>query len=142
MADLALGDEFGHGAEGVGDRHLRVGAVQVVEVDDVDAEPGQGRLAVAAHMLGPPVEMHPIGVPDDAELRGDLGLPGQPGQRPADQPFVVPLAVTHRRVEDGHAQFGRPADRPDGFVVVGRPVSLGQAHASHAEGRGHQPVTA
>ena len=78
MPDLALGDELGHGADGVRDRHLRVGAVQVVEVDDVDAEPGQGRLAVAAHMLGPPVEVHTVVAPHDAELRGDLDLPGSP----------------------------------------------------------------
>ena len=142
MTGLALGDELGHRADRVSDRHPGIDAVQVVEVDDLGAQPGQGRLAVTANVLGPPVEVHPVVAPDDAELRGHLDLPRQPGQCPADQPFVVPPAVAHGGVEHGHAQLGRPADSCDGLVVIGWPVPLGQAHASHAEGGGHQPVTA
>ena len=41
VTDLSLGHEFGHGADGVGERDGRVDTVQVVQVDHIDAEPPQ-----------------------------------------------------------------------------------------------------
>jgi hypothetical protein len=52
VADLALGDELGHRADGLLDRHLGVDAVLVVEVDRLDAEALQRRLAARADVLG------------------------------------------------------------------------------------------
>ena len=44
VSDLALCDQVGERADGVFDRHLGVTPVQVVHVDVVDSEPGQGRV--------------------------------------------------------------------------------------------------
>ena len=44
LADLALGHQLAQRAERFGDRGLRVGQVQLVEVDVVGAEPGQAVL--------------------------------------------------------------------------------------------------
>src|SRR5947207_1398593 len=45
VADLARGHQLGHRAHGLLDRRGRVGAVQVVEVDVLDTEPPERRLA-------------------------------------------------------------------------------------------------
>jgi hypothetical protein len=39
VAHLARGDELGHRADGLLDRHIRIRAVLVVDVDHVDAQP-------------------------------------------------------------------------------------------------------
>ena len=53
MADLALLLELGELAELLLARHLRVDAVQLVEVDRVDPEAAQAQLALLAQVLGP-----------------------------------------------------------------------------------------
>jgi hypothetical protein len=52
MVDLALFHETGHGPDRVGDRHLRVDPVLVVEVDRLDPEPPQARCAGLRHVVG------------------------------------------------------------------------------------------
>jgi hypothetical protein len=55
------------------------------------------------------------------------------GQRAGDQPLVVSLAVTHRGIQQRHAQVERAVNDPDRRVVVGRAVALAQPHASQAD---------
>ena len=74
-ADLALGDQPGHGAHGVLDRHRRVDSMDVVEVDDVHPEAAQARLARLRHVLGPAIgRRRPARRPDVAELGGQHDL--------------------------------------------------------------------
>ncbi|GAA2679587.1 hypothetical protein GCM10009864_59860 [Streptomyces lunalinharesii] len=47
VADLALVDEIGEGAEGLGDIRVGAGAVDLVEVDVLGAEAAQGILDLA-----------------------------------------------------------------------------------------------
>ena len=54
VAHLALGDELGHRPDRLLDRHVRVGAVLVVEVDVVDAEPAAATPRPQPHVLGVP----------------------------------------------------------------------------------------
>ena len=93
VADLAGLDQLGHGADRVLDRHGRVDAVQVVEVDVVDAEAQQRHVArLPARSPGRPSTPAPgaVRAVDDAELRGqhDLVAPARDG--PADELLVVP----------------------------------------------------
>jgi hypothetical protein len=55
VAGLALAAELGERADRVGERHLRVGPVQLVEVDPVQPQPPQARLARRPQVLGPAV---------------------------------------------------------------------------------------
>lgn len=133
MADLAVLDQLSHGADRVRDRHVGIDAVKVVQVDNVDAQAGQRRLAVAADMVGPTVQAYAVVVADDAELCGHRDGLAVPGQRSGDEPLVVSLAIAHRGVQQCHAEFERPADRADRLVVVGLTIALRKAHTSHAE---------
>ena len=58
------------------------------------------------------------GVGDQPELRGQHHLVAAALQRPADQFLVDVRAVDLGGVDERDAQFERPVDGPDGFVVV------------------------
>ena len=71
-AHLALLDEPLHRAHRVLDRRVGVDAVLVVEVDDLDAEALQARLAGLHHVLRPAVDaLLAVGELHLAELGGD-----------------------------------------------------------------------
>lgn len=55
VADLAGGDQLGHGPDALLDRDVRVDAVQVVQVDVVRTEVAQRAVGRAADVLGGPV---------------------------------------------------------------------------------------
>src|SRR5437868_1805451 len=71
VQDLALGHQFGNGADGVLDRSVWVDPVLVVEVDAVGPEPLQGAFDRGADVRGAAVEYTgpTAGVRDEAELR-------------------------------------------------------------------------
>src|SRR3954471_8247966 len=73
VADLALLHELGHRADRLLDRRLGVDAVLVVEVDRVDAEALERRLARLAHVVGIAADAQELAVlpADVAELRRD-----------------------------------------------------------------------
>jgi len=110
--------------------------VQVVQVEVVDAEPGQRRLAVAADAVGAGIDVHAVLVADDPDLAGQHHLVASAGDRPTDQFLVVAGAVAHRGVQQGDADLDRAVHGGDGLLVVGRAIGLGHAHAAQAD-RGH-----
>jgi hypothetical protein len=55
-ADLAGGDEIRQRARGFFNRHLRVGAVEIIEIDDIRAQTFQARLAGRLDGLRPAIE--------------------------------------------------------------------------------------
>ena len=121
VADLALGDQLGHGADGLLDLRGLRRAVQVVQVDHVHAQPGQRRLAgpldVAAlaaddPLVSPPARSMPNFVASCTSSR-------RRADGPADQHLVVPGAVGVGRVEERHAEVERPVDGGDRLVPVG-----------------------
>ena len=108
VADLALGDELGHRADGLLDRHARVREVQIPEVDGVDAEPLQARLGRLAGALGPRVDedllrvgvLHGAAVlEDDAPLGRELDVAAL--DRTADEPLVARPRRRRRRCRSG-----------------------------------------
>src|SRR5437764_12214889 len=70
VTHLARGDEFAHRAPRFFDRHTRVDAVLVIEVDAIDAEPFQRCVAGAVYVLRSAIDADPaaIGPPFVAEL--------------------------------------------------------------------------
>ena len=56
VVDLSGVDQLRHRADGLLDRHVRIDAVLVVEVDVVDAEPPQRAVDRSAHVLGGAVD--------------------------------------------------------------------------------------
>ena len=123
------------------DRHRRIDAVLVEQVDVVGPEPPQRALDHLADMLGPAVRSgRPLAVLDaEAELRGDRHLVAPPLQRPAQQLLVGEGAVDLGRVEEGAAELEGAVDGGDGLRLVRRAVGLAHAHAAQADRRDSRP---
>jgi hypothetical protein len=90
VADLAGGDEPGHGSHGLLDGHGAVHAVLVVEVDVVHAQALEGGVAGGADVVRPTVDADPAPVGETlvAELRGELDLVAAAGHGPAHELLV------------------------------------------------------
>src|SRR5262245_21808975 len=137
VADLALDDQAGHGADGVLDGCVGVETVLVAQVDVIGAEPPQraldggtdaGRAAVETARLA-------AGVRDEAELRGEHDLVAAALDGPADELLVVEGTVGLGGGQQGDAEFQGPVDRTDGLRLVGSPVGPGHGHRAQADAR-------
>ena len=136
MADLALGDELGQGADGLLDGGLRVDAVLVVQVDVVGAEPLQGALDRGADVRRAAVEDAgaATGVRDDAELRGQHHLVAAVLDGPADQFLVGVGTVDLGGVEVRDAEVQRPVDGANrlGVAACSDVVVAGHRHGAES----------
>ena len=115
-ADLAGIDELGHRADGLLDRDVGVDAVLVVEVDVVDAQAPQRRVARVHHVLGAAVDAARrgvLGVADDPELGGQHHLVAPVGDRLADELLVGVRPVHVGGVEQRDPELERAVDRGD-----------------------------
>ena len=92
---LALLDQFLHRAHRLFDRHVGVDAVLVIEIDPIDTEAFQARLAGLHHVFRPPVDaLLAVGALDLPELRHHQRLVAPaPLERAAEQRLVVAPAV-------------------------------------------------
>ena len=140
VLDLAFLDQVLHRPRHVLDRHVRVDAVLIEEVDGVDPEPLERGLGHLLDVLGPAVRGRPtrlaVGVELEPELGGDHHLPAEGGQRFAHQLLVRERAVDLGGVEEGDAALdGRPDQRDHLLLVRGRAVAEAHAHAAEPEGR-------
>ena len=144
VADLALLDQLLHRADRLLDRDGLVDAVLVVEVDVVDAEPRQRRVARAADVVGLAVDAEEAAVLAAlvAELGREHDLVAAAGDRAADELLVGERAVHVGRVEEGDAELERALDRGDRLALVGGPVELGHPHAAEALGGNPQALAA
>ena len=136
-------DEFADRAGDVLDRHVRVDAVLVEQVDDVGPQPAQRRVGDPLDLLGAAVEPDRLAVLDaPAELRGDHDLVAYRGERLADEFLVDVWAVDLGGVEEGDAALDRAAQDGDHRVPVAGvgPVALGHAHGAQADGRDLQAL--
>lgn len=142
--DLALLHQPGHGPDRLLDRRVGIDAVEVVEVDVIDAEPLQAAVDGATDVSGAAVRLQPgpLGVVVDAELGGDEGPVAAVLQRLADQHLVGVGPVHLGGVEEGHAQLERPVDDLDGLRLVGAAVEGAHAHAAEADGGNFGTVAA
>ena len=98
LADLALGHQLAQGAQRLGDRRLRVGEVQLVEVDAVGAEAGQAVLDRRAHVGRRRAALVPL--VGRAELGGQHDLVAPCAQGGAEIRLALGAPVDVRRVEE------------------------------------------
>ena len=135
MADLALGDQLGQGADGVLDWGFGIDPVLVIQVDVVGAEPLQGALDRGADVRRAAVDDAgaAAGVRDEAELRRQHDLVAAPLDGPADEFLVGVRTVDLGSVYVGDAQLERPVDGADGFGVAARADVVVAGHRHSAE---------
>ena len=121
-----------------------IDAVLVVEVDVVDAEPRERRLAGLADVLGAAVDALPAAVvaAHVAELGRQHDLVASLGDGASDQQLVLERTVDVGRVEEEDAQVEGAVDGGDRLVVVGHAVELRHPHAAQPLGRHLEPLAA
>ena len=106
----------------------------VVQVDVLDAQPVQRRVAGRADILRAavdrPAAVRPPLVP---ELGGQHHLVPAALDGPADQPLVGEGAVRVGRVEESHAQVEGAVDGGHRLLVIPRAVGLAHAHAAQTQ---------
>lgn len=120
-AHLALLHQLAHGADRILDRHRWIDAVLVVEVDHVDAQPLEARIARRLHVLRRSIDaVGAAGPLDLAELGGEHdAVAARAGKRLADQLLVVAPAIHVGAVEHGDATIQRVVDQRDALGIVG-----------------------
>ena len=153
VAHLALLDELRHRAHALLDGHLRVGPVQVVQVNRLDAQTLQGCVAGLQGVLRPPVGglLAPVILAEsdagDTELRCQLYLRAALGQQGGQHFFVRPgwatdpvvgLAVDVGSVEQGDASVDRFVEGSTGLVVGSTAVDRAQCHAPEPDRGGRE----
>jgi len=144
VAHLARRDQLRHRADGLLDRHVRIDAVLVEEVDVVRAEALQRSLDTLAHVLGRAVDRaerrkvagHRVGPDVAGELGRDHIVLAMPLDGVADEHLIGHRAVQLRGIEEVDADLERMADRRRRLVLVGRAVERRHSHAAQPEG-GH-----
>ena len=136
MADLALLLQPRHRAHRVLDRHVRIDAVDVVEVDALDIEPFQARLARAFHIIGRAAHAAAaIGRADLAEFRREHDLVAAALDRSAEQLLVAAVAVSIGTVDEVDAKLGRAMHRRNRFGLARLAIDRRHAHAAEAHRR-------
>src|SRR5215510_738312 len=143
IAHLALLDEARHRADRVLDRHGRIDAVLIVEVDDIDAEPLEALVARDRHIVRAPVGQAALAAGAHvAELgRHDRAI-APVVDRTGDQLLVLAVAVDVGRVEEVDAKLDGRMDRANALLVVGSAIVACKAGASHADSGDLQPLSA
>ena len=134
VADLPGGHGLGHGADGLLDRHRRVDAVEVVQVDAIGSEPAQGPVDRTADAFGSAVE--PDRQPEPGQgantgLSRDDDVIAVPPQSRAQDGLAGAATVHLGRVEQSDPGFKGMGDGPTGRGGVGPPV--GRRHAQAAQ---------
>ena len=136
VADLAFLLQLDQLTDLVFERELVVDAVQLKQVDGVDAEPAQTQFRFLAQ-IGREAQRNPHVGPGAQQSRfGGDDQPVVGMQRLADDLFGEVGAVGVRGVDEVDAEFGRPPQHADRFVPIGRraPNALaGQTHCAVAE---------
>src|SRR5262249_11322696 len=99
-ASLALPDEFGHAADAVLDRYVRIDARHAINVKRLDAEIFQALFAGSAQITRiATAQAVGAAITRTAALRVNLRVVPAAADRFADQPMIVALAITRGRVQ-------------------------------------------
>src|SRR5205085_762992 len=112
IADLPLLDQIGHRADGLFDRDGAIDAMLVVEIDMLDPEPPERRIARGFDVLGAAVHADPFAVTiaHITEFRGEYYAIPFAFDRLADQLFVCVRPVDIRGIEERDAELDGPMD--------------------------------
>ena len=114
--------------------------MQVKEIDALDAEPLEARIAGRLDRRRPVVgNRFAVGAARDAELGRKEQSVAPPADGRADEALVFAILIGRGGIEMCHAAIDGLEERGARFGVVARPIPSHQSHATEAE-RG-QPLT-
>ena len=133
VAHLARGDQFGHGADGLLDRHCDIDPVLVIEVDDVGAEPAQTRLARLPDVAGVAPDRGRTGWSrgrDEPELRCHYDLVAKLSEQLREQHLVRAGSVVVRGVPEVDPDLESAPEDGERLGLVPRAVAMAHAHAA------------
>ena len=131
-ADLSLGTQLGKRSERVLERDGRVDDVEVEEVDPLEPEPAQARLARRPQALRPPVGgPAPRALPRETGFRRDHEPLRIRVQRLGDQRLAHLGPVGVCRVDQVHAQLDGPPEQPPRLVRLRRRAPDARACERH-----------
>ena len=121
-------------------KRLRVDAVLIVEIDDIDLEPLERALGAPLDVLRLAIHnLLPAGIDLDPELRGYHHLPSKRSEGFAHEFFVRERAIYFSGVEECDAALdGRAKKSNHLLLVAGRTVGMAHSHAAKPDGRGFQ----
>nr|GEU28411.1 hypothetical protein [Tanacetum cinerariifolium] len=135
MSDFALLDQILERTGDVLNRHARIDAMLIVQVDVIGAEALEGFFNHFADVLGAAIQA-PFPFNLKTEFRGDFHFVPKWRKRLADEFFAEVRAVYFGGVEERDAVFIRCANRLDGLFFRNRRVVIaGECHAPEAEFR-------
>ena len=104
MLDLALANQILHGAGDVLDRHVRVDAVLIEQIDPIGLESLQRRVGDLPNVLGPAVQPGLLAALElEAEFRRNHHLIANRAERFADDLFIRERAVGFGGIEERDA---------------------------------------
>lgn len=136
-ADLAGRDQLGEGADALGDRHLLVPAMQVVEVDALDAEPRERGVELRPQRLGTAVDrFHAVDQRHTAFAREHefIATAAPLAQGAPDELFIPAAAVERGRIEHADALIkSRVQKRQTGLGRRRHAVGVTQGHAAETD---------
>jgi len=136
---LALPDEVPDRPGDVLDRHIRIDAMLIQQVDDVGLEPLERGFHDLLDVLGPAVEtalLARLRIDAEAELGRDHDLPPERRQGFAYELFIGERSVDFRGIEEGDAALGRRPDQRNSVPLRDRrAVAEAEAHATQPQGR-------
>ncbi len=142
MFHLALGDQFLDRARRVLDRHVRIDAMLIEQIDELHAQPLQRRIANLADALGTAVHAALLArfrIDGEPEFRGNHHPVAHGLERFADDLLIGERPIHLGRVEQGDAAIHRLTDQRDAFLPAQRvAVAEVQPHAAEADGRDFQ----
>ena len=139
MLDLAFADQVLDRAGDIFDRHVRVDAMLIEEIDDARLQSLERRFSHLLDVLGPAVEaplLAVFGIDVETELCCDHHVVAERSERLANQFLVGERAVDFGGVEEGDTAFERRPDERNSLLLVDRgTVAVAQSHAAEADGR-------
>ena len=141
MLDLALLNQGLHRARHVLDRHVRVNAVLVEEVEGLDPEPLQRTLGDLPDVLWSTIQTRllSLGAELETEFGGDDHFAFEWGEGFAHEFFVREWAVRFSRIEERDAALnGRPKKRDHLLLVCRRTVAKAHSHTAEPASRDFQ----
>src|SRR5205823_5300230 len=135
VANLSLVLEPRHFADRIFDRHVGIDAVLIIEIDRVDPEPLEARVAGGADIFGVAAHAEELAIRPThiGELGGEEDLVAAAADRSADQLLVLERPVHVGGVEEGNALVERVMDGRNRLLVVAASVKLAHAHAAETD---------
>src|SRR5450631_4900185 len=134
MSDLSLSDEVLHGAGHIFNRHIRVHAMLIEQINPVSLEALQRAVSDSPDPFRRAIQTFGRNSVLEAEFRRDDDFVANRCQRLADEFFVRKRTVCFGRIEQGHAAVKCCTDYLDSLIPFERrAVAKAQPHASESK---------